>query len=58
MQRCKTLAEVKEREASDREHIHLVLLADAKRSLEDIAAGQVEDADAALARLQRARNAA
>ena len=58
MQRCKTLAEVKEGEGSDRERIHLVLLADAKRGLADIATGQVEDADAALARLQRARNEA
>jgi prevent-host-death family protein len=36
----------------EREHIHLLLLDDARRGLEDIAAGRTEDADAALARLQ------
>ena len=39
----------------ERERIHLLLLDDARRGLEDIAAGRTEDADAALARLQRQR---
>ncbi|MDO9386295.1 MAG: type II toxin-antitoxin system Phd/YefM family antitoxin [Thiobacillus sp.] len=39
----------------EREHIHLLLLDDARRGLEDIAAGRTEDADAALARLQQQR---
>ena len=39
----------------ERESIHLLLLEDVKRGLADIAAGRTEDADAALARLQRAR---
>lgn len=39
----------------ERERIHLLILEDARRGLEDIAAGRTEDADAALARLQRAR---
>jgi prevent-host-death family protein len=39
----------------ERERIHLLLLDDARRGLEDIAAGRTEDADAALARLQRKR---
>ena len=39
----------------ERRRIHLLLLDDVKRGLADIAAGRVEDADAALARLQRAR---
>ena len=38
-----------------RERTHVLLLDDVKRGLADIAAGRVEDADAALARLQRAR---
>lgn len=37
----------------ERERIHLLLLDDARRGLEDIAAGRTEDADAALARLQQ-----
>src|SRR4030065_1348267 len=36
----------------ERERIHLLLLDDARRGLEDIAAGRTEGADAALARLQ------
>lgn len=39
----------------EREHIHLLLLDDARRGLEDIATGRTEDADAALARLQQQR---
>lgn len=41
----------------ERERIHLLLLDDARRGLEDIAAGRTEDADTALARLQKARAA-
>jgi len=40
-----------------RERIHLLLLEDARRGMEDIAAGRTEDADAALARLQKSRAA-
>src|SRR5262245_30178349 len=39
----------------ERERIHLLLLEDVKRGLADIAAGRTEDADAAIARLQKAR---
>lgn len=39
----------------ERERIHLLLLEDVKRGLADIAAGRTEDADTAIARLQRAR---
>jgi prevent-host-death family protein len=39
----------------ERERIHLLLLDDARRGLEDIAAGRTEDADATLARLQQQR---
>lgn len=39
----------------ERERIHLLLLDDVKRGLADIAAGRTEDADTAIARLQRAR---
>ena len=39
----------------ERERIHLLLLDDVKRGLDDIAAGRVEDADTAIARLQLAR---
>jgi len=35
----------------------LLLLEDARRGMEDIAAGRTEDADAALARLQKSRAA-
>lgn len=41
----------------ERERIHLVILEDARRGLADIAAGHTEDADAALARVQKARTA-
>lgn len=39
----------------EREHIHLLLLDDARRGLEDIAAGRTENADITLARLQQRR---
>ena len=39
----------------ERERIHLLLLEDARRGFEDIAAGRVEDARSALADLQRRR---
>ena len=39
----------------ERERIHLLLIEDARRGFEDIAAGRVQDADAALARIQRRR---
>ena len=39
----------------ERERIHLLLLEDVKRGLADIATGRTEDADTAIARLQRAR---
>ena len=37
------------------ERIHLLLIDDARRGLEDIAAGRTRDADAAIARLQKRR---
>jgi prevent-host-death family protein len=39
----------------ERERIHLLLLEDVKRGIADIAAGRTEDADKAIARLQKAR---
>jgi len=39
----------------ERERIHLLLLEDARRGLEDVAAGRVYEADAAIAKLQRRR---
>jgi prevent-host-death family protein len=42
----------------ERERIHLLLIDDARRGLEDIAAGRTEEADAALAKLQKRRAAA
>ncbi|QKO21807.1 type II toxin-antitoxin system Phd/YefM family antitoxin [Rhodoferax sp. BAB1] len=41
----------------ERERIHLLLLDDAKRGLDDIAAGRTYEADAALAQLQKRRAA-
>ena len=38
-----------------RERIHLLLIDDARRGLEDIAAGRTHDADDAIARLQKRR---
>lgn len=37
----------------ERERIHLLLIGDAKRGLEDIAAGRTEDASKALAKLTK-----
>ena len=42
----------------ERERIHLLLLDDARRGLEDIVAGRTHDADSAIARLQKRRSAA
>lgn len=42
----------------ERERIHLLILEDARRGLEDMVARRVENADAALTRLQNARAAA
>lgn len=39
----------------ERERIHLLLIDDARRGLEDIAAGRTQDADASLAALQQRR---
>jgi prevent-host-death family protein len=39
----------------ERERIHLLLIDDARRGLEDIAAGRTQDADAAIAKLQQRR---
>ena len=39
----------------ERERIHLLLIDDARRGLEDIAAGRVQDADTAIARIQQRR---
>lgn len=40
----------------ERERIHLILLEDARRGLEDIAAGRSADADVVLAELQQRRS--
>lgn len=42
----------------ERERIHLLLLDDAQRGFEDIAAGRTQNADAALAGLQQRRTKA
>lgn len=39
----------------ERERIHLLLIDDARRGLEDIAAGRVLDADTAIAKVQQRR---
>ena len=39
----------------ERERIHLLLLDDARRGLEDVLAGRTQNADAAIAALQRKR---
>ena len=41
----------------ERERIHLLLIEDARRGFDDIAAGRVQDADTALAGIQRRRAA-
>lgn len=40
----------------ERERIHLLLIDDARRGLEDIVAGRTQDADTAIARLQAAKS--
>ncbi len=39
----------------EREHIHLLLLDDVRRGLEDIGAGRTEDADTAIVEIQKRR---
>ena len=39
----------------EREHIHLLLIDDAKRGLADVTAGRTYEADAAIAQLQQRR---
>ena len=41
----------------ERERIHLLLIEDARRGFEDIAAGRVQDAGSAIVRIQRRRTA-
>lgn len=41
----------------ERERIHLLLVGDARRGLEDVLAGRTQEADAAIARLQQRRAA-
>jgi len=41
----------------ERERIHLLLIEDARKGLEDIQAGRVHDADKAIAKLQQRRKA-
>ncbi|MDP2029193.1 MAG: type II toxin-antitoxin system Phd/YefM family antitoxin [Thiobacillus sp.] len=42
----------------ERERIHLLLIDDARRGLEDIVAGRTQDADAAIAKLQATQSKA
>ena len=42
----------------ERERIHLLLIEDARRGLEDVVAGRTQDADTAIAALQKRRAAA
>lgn len=42
----------------ERERIHLLLIDDARRGLADVASGRTQDADSAIAALQRRRAAA
>jgi prevent-host-death family protein len=42
----------------ERERIHLLLIDDARRGLEDVAAGRTQEADTAIAALQKRRVAA
>ncbi len=42
----------------ERERIHLLLIDDARRGLADVAAGRTQEADAAIATLQKRRGAA
>ena len=39
----------------ERERIHLLLLDDARRGMDDVVAGRTQNADAAIARLQKRR---
>ena len=41
----------------ERERIHILLIEDTRRGLEDIKAGRVQDADKAIAKLQQRRKA-
>jgi len=41
----------------ERERIHLLLIEDARRGLEDVVAGRTQEADAAIAALQKRRAA-
>ena len=41
----------------ERERIHLLLIEDARKGLEDVKAGRVQDADKAIAKLQQRRKA-
>jgi hypothetical protein len=41
----------------EREHIHLLLIADAGKGLADVAAGQVKDARSALSAIKLRRSA-
>lgn len=41
----------------ERERIHLLLIEDARRGLEDVVAGRTQEADAAIAALQKRRTA-
>ena len=41
----------------ERERVHLLLIEDARKGLEDIRAGRVHDADKAIAKLQKRRKA-
>jgi hypothetical protein len=41
----------------ERERIHLLLIEDARRGVEDIKAGRVHDADKTIAKLQQCRKA-
>jgi hypothetical protein len=42
---------------SEREHAHLLLIADASKGLADVAAGKVKDAQSALSAIKRRRAA-
>ena len=42
----------------ERERIHLLLIEDARRGLEDVVAGRTQEADTAIAALQKRRGAA
>ncbi|WP_022982342.1 hypothetical protein [Ideonella sp. B508-1] len=52
------LSDLDDHHKLEREHIHLLLIGDAKRGLADIEAGRTVGADAAIARLQQRREGA